>query len=244
MMKKWIIFLSILFLISTASANTQTIQCVISSSGMITCPQTTIPGATTATLTVVYTTPVTTRPVEYMNPNATFVPMLNQGELPWCSAYSLANAYDVTHGVVQEYPYNITEVYNTFMILNEGNKLDITDLGRTATRYGFSGYYELIGNNSVKWDKIKERTFKYGTSIIFIKTYANQYDGSQINFLYPEPIGKNTNWHSVSVVGYDDTKDEIYFLDSRNSSISSGYHIRGITKNYWLSSGVGAIVPY
>jgi hypothetical protein len=210
--------------------------------GKISCPTGVIvPGATSAVLTIEYTIPVVP-PADYINPNATSVPWIHQGSTTMCSAYSELNAYDVTHGVTGQLPYNLPEIYK-FYRNQTGVNLRVA-LGRTALAYGFNNYSVLSGNKSQMWDKIKAQTQLHGVTLIDFYTYANQYDKIPDGFLYPEPVGNRVNAHWVAVVGYNNATEQIYFLDSRELSYQEGYQIRGMTKSYWLKAGEGGLVPY
>jgi hypothetical protein len=119
-----------------------------------------------------------------------------------------------------------------------------TAMGKTCLKYGFNHYATFTGNRSQMWDKIKVQTKLHGVTIIEFNTFANQYDATPDGFLYPEPSGTAVNGHYVAVIGYSNTKDEVYFLDSRELSFKEGYQIRGISKNYWMNAGRGGVVPY
>jgi hypothetical protein len=105
-----------------------------------------------------------------------------------------------------------------------------------ANKFNPIGSYStyLVYGSESSWEGLKYNLSTYGNAIIYISIYSNTLTGLN-GTLFNEPTGTPVDSHYVTAIGYNNTKDEVYFLQSWGPS-RFGYSwtkIEGISHNYW-----------
>jgi hypothetical protein len=96
------------------------------------------------------------------------------------------------------------------------------------------------------WERIKENVYTNGVAIIEFRTYSTTISSlapGTVNFR--EPSGSSSSEHAMAAVGYNQTTEVVYVMNSWGPSMwgNSRPKIIGITKTYWEIGGLRAYVP-
>jgi hypothetical protein len=109
-------------------------------------------------------------------------------------------------------------------------------------RYNPIGNYVTETNNRTSgWEALKQNISEQHVVLLLIDTYSNLHD-TPSSVMLPEPTGSPVIGHFVAAIGYNESLDQVYFLNSWGNNYTK---IGGISKNYWMVGPKSKyLVPY
>ena len=98
-----------------------------------------------------------------------------------------------------------------------------------------------------KWELLKEDVYRSGSGAMVIPTYSNY--GSSNGTYWTYPSGSYIDHHYLAVVGYNDTQDVVYVMNSWRDGHPSHGKIEAISYSYWQyatndNRKVNATIPW
>ncbi|RPI40732.1 MAG: PKD domain-containing protein, partial [Methanoregulaceae archaeon] len=126
----------------------------------------------------------------------------------------------------------------------------------TSHRYNpITRYTIMRGGTQSSWDSLKRNISDNGVVVILLDYYFGSGNDTSKKVIIDgetaiqmaEPIGPATNAHALAAIGYNNTEDLVYVLNSWGEVRSGGYRwtkLGAISKSYWMHGSRSAfIVP-